>query len=36
MKDSRMGIRHELEGTDLIVFLPLQGIAPVEVSIQPE
>ncbi len=34
-KDARIGIRHELSGDDLIVFLFLEKTAPVDVSIQP-
>ena len=34
-KDARIGIRHELEGDDLLVFLFLEKTEPVRITIEP-
>lgn len=35
-KDARIGINHEIEGTDLVVFLFLEKDKPVTITIIPE
>lgn len=35
-KDARIGINHEIEGTDLVVFLFLEKDKPVTITIMPE
>jgi hypothetical protein len=35
MKDSRQGINHELEGDNLVLYIPLKEVKPVKISILP-